>query len=38
VTPQLAAHADLLQGLGYASDADRWLLPPSAFNLDWKER
>lgn len=38
VTPQLGADGSVLQELGYANDADRWVLPQEVFNLDWKER
>lgn len=38
VTPQLGTQADVLKELGYADRHDRWVLPESAFNLDWKER
>jgi hypothetical protein len=38
VTPQLGAKTDALRALGYASEADSWVLPETVFNLDWKER
>ncbi|WP_290871063.1 HAD family hydrolase [Aquabacterium sp.] len=38
VTPQLAASPGSLASLGYTRPEDCWILPDSAFNLDWKER
>lgn len=38
VTPRLGADDDRLQSLGFGHTADRWVMPESAFNLDWKER